>query len=693
VRVIVATIATVLVLILSTPAVAQSGSPEPTETMEPAPTEATTPPAAQATTERPTLHEPLALPKGRKPVLATGRAPDATASRRGVRLDLWVPKRAVRTGRWVPATMRVTNLSGRPINHSGQVGCDTGSELLRFDFAGLFDAGKTWSGKAARFKKLFLAGRSLASGWMTTVQPVRTDCLGSVGTNETLESGRAFTVSKVAFAHYPWASQPLPSGKAKVTACYGFEFGRYSYDAPAADRHYDLCVSAPVRIKGPRVEYPSPQALTDAMLADPTFRTWVEDRYPNAMFDISVDGPWRKRGYYSWASDEYVGGPAPEELVRVSSQAGGRNGDWVRDLVIDAWTAQVLETTIVGGIAGAPEGDYPTPSPAPTEMEPGVGPGAIDGTWAPMARSPFGAHLPAAAWTGAALVVVDPETARAASYDPASDLWAELGPAPASFSPFDASIWTGTELIIFPDRLSGDPMALDPGTDSWRVLSPMPADIYFDPEFAVWTGDAVVLAGGNPPQAATYDPAADAWASLSRLDGRWVIGLTWTGSQVLAETQGPSDDEPTAVWRLDLPSGQWTPAAPGPASPAVGPGLWVDGVLAYLRTDDAVAGPESDAAYDPVADEWRPLEAACGVHTIEAVAAGSVIVLGSGRAAMDVESGACTRFERPTSGIYGGGSRVWTGDDVLFWSGIEALDGEPQPKGTRLALDEAASRE
>jgi hypothetical protein len=336
-----------LALVSSAPAAAQSGSPDP---------------AAQATTERPTLHEPLVLPKGRKPVLATGRAPDATVSRRGVRLDLWVPKEAIRTGTWMPATMRVTNLSDRPINHYGQVGCDTGNDQLSFDFGGLFDAGKTSSDKAARFKQLFLRGSGLVSSGMTTVQPVRTDCVGGVGINETLESGRAFTVAKAAFARYPWASQPLPGGKAKVTACYRFEFGRVRDDAPAADRHYDECVSAPVRIKGPKVEYPSPQALTDAMLSDPTFRTWVEDRYPNAQFHTSIDGPWRKRGYQGWANDGYIGGPAPEELVRVSSQAGGKNGDWVRDLVIDAWTAEVLETNIVSGVAGSPEGDYPTPS-------------------------------------------------------------------------------------------------------------------------------------------------------------------------------------------------------------------------------------------------------------------------------------------------------------------------------------------
>ncbi len=54
-----------------------------------------------------------------------------------------------------------------------------------------------------------------------------------------------------------------------------------------------------------------------------------------------------------------------------------------------------------------------------------------------MARSLFGALHPAAAWTGDALVVVDPETARAASYDPVGDAWTELAPAPVPFDPSD----------------------------------------------------------------------------------------------------------------------------------------------------------------------------------------------------------------------------------------------------------------
>jgi hypothetical protein len=318
-------------------------------------------------------------------------------------------------------------------------------------------------------------------------------------------------------------------------------------------------------------------------------------------------------------------------------------------------------------------------------------PGDWDIRWSPMARSPFGAHLPAAAWTGNALVAVDPIVGRSARYDPDADVWTDLGVAPSPFSPFDPSAWTGSELLIFPNRLDGDPLALDPEAGTWRLLSSMPDEMYFPPEVAAWTGNEVVVAGGSPPQAAVYRPADDTWKSLARPGGLWVIGLTWTGSSVLAETQGMGDEGPISIARLDPGTMEWTPAAVGTVSPAAGRGLWVDGVLAYLRTDDEVAGPSSDAIYDPVGDEWRPLSAGCGVHTIDAVAAGPLIVDGSGRAAMDVRSGECVRLKRPASGIYGGGARVWTGDEALFWSGIASLDGPARPRGTRLVIDAGTS--
>lgn len=310
--------------------------------------------------------------------------------------------------------------------------------------------------------------------------------------------------------------------------------------------------------------------------------------------------------------------------------------------------------------------------------------GATD-DWREIARSPFGAHLPAYGWAREKLVVVNVRSGRSASYDPATDSWTEHDRAPDRYDPFVAWVWTGSELLVLPDRVA-DPAAFDPATESWRTLSPMPSDIYFDAEHAVWTGEMVVVAGGSPPQAAAYDPVDDTWARLPRLpSGHYVIGLNWTGSHVLAETQ-LFDGQSIDVAQLEPGSQAWVPGAPGPVKPGVGPGLWMGDALVYLRGDDEVAGSESNAAYDPDPDEWRPVERACDVDTIQGLAAGRLIVDHSGRRAMDVDTGECYRYPKPPHRLYGGGAKVWTGSEVIYWSGIGSLIDPPERKGLALRL-------
>jgi len=301
--------------------------------------------------------------------------------------------------------------------------------------------------------------------------------------------------------------------------------------------------------------------------------------------------------------------------------------------------------------------------------------------WQRIAGSPFGAHDPAYAWTGQELVVVDVRSGRTASYDLAADTWVEHERAPDRYDWLVAWTWTGSELLVIPDRLVADPAAFDPATDSWRTLAPMPPEIYFDPEYAIWTGEVAVVAGGSTPQAAAYDPAGDTWNSLPRLpSGYYVIGLTWTGSHVLAETQEFGDQD-IDVALLEPGAEAWAPGAPSPVDPGVGPGLWIGDSLVYLNGDEEIAGPESNAAYYPDRDEWRTVERACDVDTIEGLAAGRLIINHSGRRAMDIDTGECHDYPKPPHRLYGGDAQAWTGHEVIYWSGIASLIDPPERKG------------
>ncbi len=311
--------------------------------------------------------------------------------------------------------------------------------------------------------------------------------------------------------------------------------------------------------------------------------------------------------------------------------------------------------------------------------------------WTKTARSPFGAHLPASAWTGDELVVVDVRSGRTASYDLAADAWVEHPSAPYGYDPFVAWTWTGTELLVLPDRLVADPAAFDPVEGEWRTLAPMPPDIYFDPEYAVWTGRVAVVAGGNPPQVAAYDPTTDTWERLPRLPGGvYVIGRTWPGSHVVAETQD-FGSEPIKVALLEPGAGAWLQGADGPVASGVGAGLWMGDALVYLQGDEEVAGEESNAAYFPDENVWRSVDRQCDVDTIEATAAGRLIVDHIWRRILDMDTGECSRFPKPPHRLYGAGAAVWTGNEVIYWSGIPSLIDKPRRHG--LLLYPHATRE
>jgi hypothetical protein len=74
-----------------------------------------------------------------------------------------------------------------------------------------------------------------------------------------------------------------------------------------------------------------------------------------------------------------------------------------------------------------------------------------------------------------------------------------------------ASTWTGHELIVWGglegSTTLGDGAAYDPTTDRWRVIAPAPLSASFSPMMA-WTGQLVILAGGYTSNATSPAPPA-----------------------------------------------------------------------------------------------------------------------------------------------------------------------------------------
>ena len=188
--------------------------------------------------------------------------------------------------------------------------------------------------------------------------------------------------------------------------------------------------------------------------------------------------------------------------------------------------------------------------------------------WRKLARSPLApSQTPIGAWTGRELVIlvtgIEPNLpkrypasfARAAAYNPRTDTWRRIAPAPDPRFSWDGgtAIWDGREVLVVGGTLLANrglsgglartPLAYNPRTTRWRRLAPMGtgrADFA-----AVWTGKRLLVWGGrttrggpppqHPPQGFAYTPATNRWSRLPQapLRGRLDPAAVWTGKEMI----------------------------------------------------------------------------------------------------------------------------------------------------------------
>ena len=141
-------------------------------------------------------------------------------------------------------------------------------------------------------------------------------------------------------------------------------------------------------------------------------------------------------------------------------------------------------------------------------------------------------------WTGKELLVWggasdgNPQLlyADGAAYNPRTRAWRRLPTAPLAAREYQASAWTGTELVIWGGYVSdggsvtNDGAAYNPATNRWRKLPTAPLKAGAN-AFAVWSGNRVIVFGYGyqNPDAVAYEPATDRWRHLPqahRSEGR-----------------------------------------------------------------------------------------------------------------------------------------------------------------------------
>jgi hypothetical protein len=347
--------------------------------------------------------------------------------------------------------------------------------------------------------------------------------------------------------------------------------------------------------------------------------------------------------------------------------------------------------------------------------------------WTTLPEAPIGARSrPAAVWDGQELLVwggargasdQPPQLGDGASYDPVTRQWAVLPPGPLSARSRMASVWTGHDLFMWGGdegaegkfQPTPDGAVYDPGSRTWHQLPPSPLAAAVDAQ-ALWTGDEVVVIGGQVAistsfgpgsAAAAYNPATGRWHSLppiplhapgdvltnlaaAAVGGRIYVWQTW--EHILS----PIAHETSTSFGLDIAvynetSDHWTTittAAPSGAAPAnVFKAFWTgrEFVIGDANTCPRGAGCPMVTNFpvylwDPATNHWTDLPAQrtpgnsfwTGAALITLAASASST--GAERsAAWDPTTRTWTRLpDAWPSGAFSG-LVAWAGERLLVW--------------------------
>ena len=391
-----------------------------------------------------------------------------------------------------------------------------------------------------------------------------------------------------------------------------------------------------------------------------------------------------------------AGGPTPGPSA--SWQALPRAPIAGRIAASSVWTG--TEMIVWGGVTQNAAG---SPGPCDRCASDGAAYDPASRTWRTIAPSPAGVRgggANSAAWTGDEMVVwasnsPDGPTG-AAAYDPATDTWRRLPPGPLGGREGYATAWTGKELLVIGGHsgdAAGKPVAaaLDPRTGTWHAVPALERfDFFGGPSGAVWDRREVIVMGNvslcpergsacaeHRPTLVAYDPAADAAreiplpapsADFGSDTAASLTPIAWTGSEVVFTAAAPGSVQ---IIRYDPTIGGWKGVPVGQChivqNPAQGHGC----------------------------RDWRNGPAApCVIAGGQAAWLGDRYVAPCGADGLQVYDLAASRWDWRTLtpgpsplGSRWGSAIVWTGTELLVWSGTTGEPGNPMPAdGASLSL-------
>lgn len=335
----------------------------------------------------------------------------------------------------------------------------------------------------------------------------------------------------------------------------------------------------------------------------------------------------------------------------------------------------------------APSGPSSSPSSTTTTSPPAVTTGAEPSGWRPIAPNPDGIGWElSAVWTGREAFVLG---RHAFAYDPTNDAWRPLAPFPQD--------WTDT-----------DTCGSAPATCFGEAVGENPDGYTYVNSIVVWTGDKVLVMGGDLPNADqseppgcegsgcrpglvksasfAYVPSRDEWQALAAPP--WFVNErsphVWTGEELLV---WPWDIDTTAdpAYAYDPRQNTWRQLPDAPIAPRQNAAtVWTGREWIIWGGGDDDGEYADGAAYDPAANTWRVLaDAPLSARKTTAVWTGTEMIVMAGSQGggtsvccgnLALADGAAyepaTDSWRPLAGTvaHPGFEPLWTGDLLLMFA-------------------------
>jgi N-acetylneuraminic acid mutarotase len=184
-------------------------------------------------------------------------------------------------------------------------------------------------------------------------------------------------------------------------------------------------------------------------------------------------------------------------------------------------------------------------------------------------------------------------------------------------------VWGGA---IEGGKASADGASYDPATDAWTVLRPAPLEARIShravgsaQRMLVWGGSSGEGQGGKYfADGAVYSPADNTWTPMAAFPetreggGRDTFSSVWTGEKMLVwggfsrnATCNPCNHEDGAIY--DLANNKWTLMSPGPLSGRGAHGaVWTGREMVVWGGFNSTE-MDDGAAYNPESDTWSAL--------------------------------------------------------------------------------------